>query len=68
MFDLNTATEQQLASIQGLNKDQVKKLIEFRNQNGTFSSWEDLKRVPGMQGTMMDQLKRQGITVNGRAA
>ena len=68
MFDLNTATEQQLASIQGLNKDQAKKLIEFRNQNGTFNSWEDLKRVPGMQGTMMDQLKRQGITVNGRAA
>jgi competence protein ComEA len=68
MFDLNTATEQQLASVQGLNRDQVKKLIEFRNQNGTFNSWEDLKRVPGMQGPMLDQLKRQGITVNGRAA
>ena len=68
MFDLNTATEQQLASIQGLNRDQAKKLIEFRNQNGTFNSWEDLKRVPGVQGTMLDNLKRQGITVNGRAA
>jgi len=68
MFDLNTATEQQLASIQGLNRDQAKKLIEFRNQNGTFNSWEDLKRVPGIQGTMLDNLKRQGITVNGRAA
>ena len=68
MFDLNTATEQQLASIQGLNRDQAKKIIDFRNQNGTFSSWEDLKRVPGMQGTMLDTLKRQGITVNGRAA
>jgi competence protein ComEA len=68
MFDLNTATEQQLASIQGLNRDQAKKIIDFRNQNGTFSSWEDLKRVPGVQGAMLDQLKRQGITVNGRAA
>jgi len=68
MFDLNTATEQQLASIQGLNREQAKKLIEFRNQNGTFNSWEDLKRVPGIQGTMLDNLKRQGITVNGRAA
>ena len=67
-FDLNTATEQQLASIQGLNRDQAKKIIDFRNQNGTFNSWEDLKRVPGMPMNMLDTLKRQGITVNGRAA
>jgi competence protein ComEA len=67
-IDLNTATEQQLANIQGINRDQAKKIIDFRNQNGTFDSWEDVKRVPGMPVTMLDALKRQGITINGRAA
>jgi competence protein ComEA len=66
-IDLNTATEQQLASIQGINRDYAKKIVDYRNQNGIFNSWEDLKRVPGLPGSMLDAFKRQGCTVNGRA-
>ena len=67
-LDLNTATEQELAGIQGLGRDNAKKIVDYRNQNGTFKSWEDLKRVPGMPTTMLDVLKRQGLTVGGKAA
>ena len=66
--DLNTATEQQLASIQGINQGQAKKIVDYRNENGIFNSWEDLKEIPGMPGNMLDTLKRQGCTVGGRAA
>jgi competence protein ComEA len=67
-LDLNIATEQELTGIQGLGKDNAKKIVEFRNQNGPFKSWEDLKGVPGMFGSMLDILKRQGCTVGGKAA
>ena len=67
-LDLNTATEQELTGIQGIGRDHAKKIVDYRNQNGSFKTWEDLKRIPGMPGTMLDTLKRQGFTVGGKAA
>jgi len=68
-LDLNTATEQELAGIQGIGRDNAKKIVDHRNQNGrAFKSWEDLKGIPGMPGSMLDTLKRQGYTIGGKAA
>jgi competence protein ComEA len=67
-IDLNTATQQELERIQGLGKDHAKKIMDFRSQNGPFKGWEDLKRVPGISGEMLETLKRQGCTVGGKAA
>ena len=68
-LDLNTATEQELSGIQGIGRDNAKKIVEYRNQHGSFSSWEDLKHVPGMSsGAVKDTLKRHGCTVAGKAA
>ena len=64
-MDLNTATEQDLTVI---GKDNAKKIVQHRLQNGSFKSWEDLKRVPGLAPHMLDTLKRSGFTVGGRAA
>ena len=65
-LDLNIATEHELTVIFG--KDHAKKIVDYRNQNGPFKSWEDLKRIPGMLGTMLDTLKTLGCTVGGKAA
>ncbi|PYS16386.1 MAG: hypothetical protein DMG15_02355 [Acidobacteria bacterium] len=65
-LDLNIATEHELTVIFG--KDHAKKIVDYRNQNGPFKSWEDLKRIPGMLGTMLDTLKRLGCTVGVKAA
>jgi competence protein ComEA len=67
-IDLNTATQQELERIQGIGKDNAKRIVDFRNQNDSFKSWEDLKRVPGITGEILDTLKRQGCTVGGKAA
>ena len=64
-MDLNTATEQDLTVI---GKDNAKKIVQHRLQNGSFTAWEDLKRVPGLAPHMLDTLKRSGFTVGGRAA
>jgi len=65
-LDLNIATEHELTVIFG--KDHAKKIVDYRNHNGPFKSWEDLKRIPGMLGTMLDTLKTLGCTVGGKAA
>ena len=67
-LDLNTATEQELSGIQGIGKDYAKKIVDYRNQNGPFESWEDLENVQGLPGTMVDTLKHHGCTVGGKAA
>ena len=64
-MDLNTATEQDLTVI---GKDNAKKIVQHRLQNGSFKTWEDLKRVPGLAPHFLDTLKRSGFTVGGRAA
>ena len=38
-MDLNTATEQDLTVI---GKDNAKKIVQHRLQNGSFKAWEDL--------------------------
>jgi len=65
-LDLNAATEQELTVIFG--SDYAKKVVDDRNQNGPFKSWEDLKRIPGIVEPMLDTLKRLGCTVGRKAA
>jgi competence ComEA-like helix-hairpin-helix protein len=67
-LDLNKASEQELAVLQGMNRDNARKIVDFRNLNGHFNSWEDLKRIPGLPGNTLDILKRHGCTVAGMAA
>ena len=67
-LDLNTATEQELMGIQGIGKDLAKKIMDYRDQNGPFRSWEDLKRIPEMPFYTLDTIKRHGCTVGGKAA
>lgn len=67
-LDLNTATEQELSGIQGIGKEHATKIVDYRNLHGQFTSWEDVKRIPGMPGNMLDSLKRHGCTVSGKAA
>jgi competence ComEA-like helix-hairpin-helix protein len=67
-MDLNHATEQELTIIQGIGRDNAKKIVEHRLQMGSFKGWEDLKRIPGIAPHMLDTLKRHGFTVGGKAA
>jgi competence ComEA-like helix-hairpin-helix protein len=67
-MDLNTATEQELTVIQGIGKDNAKKIVQHRLQNGSFKTWEDLRRIPGLPPHLSDMLKRSGFTVGGQAA
>ncbi|MGM0461134.1 MAG: helix-hairpin-helix domain-containing protein [Fibrobacterota bacterium] len=46
--DLNTASEDVLATISGLNKTRAKSIIRHRSQKGLFSSRKELLKVAGI--------------------
>ena len=54
--DLNSASAEDLDRVGGLGQDRVRRIIESR----PFKSWEDLQRVEGFGGTLIEDLKQAG--------
>lgn len=53
--DLNTASVSLLSYISGLNASVAEKIVEYRNQNGAFSSRPQLKKVPRLGPKAFEQ-------------
>jgi competence protein ComEA len=62
-IDLNTANEQELSRIPGLDQTKARQIIEFRNRNGSFKTFEDVKKISGLPHTVIETLQRAGVTV-----
>jgi DNA uptake protein ComE-like DNA-binding protein len=56
-IDLNTASQKDLERLPAVGKKRDKLIIE----NRPLENWEDLRRVPGFSGEMIDDLKSGGI-------
>lgn len=67
-LDLNSVNETDLETIQGIGRDQAKKIVDFRKKNGTFKNWDDLKNMPGFTHDMANALKRGGFHISGKIA
>lgn len=46
--DINTASQELLTHISGLNKSSAKAIVEYRNKHGRFTSREEIKEVKKM--------------------
>ena len=53
--DVNTASEELLRHIAGLNKNVAKSLVAFRNENGHFLSRAQLQKVKGLGAKAYEQ-------------
>jgi uncharacterized protein len=53
--DLNTASKQLLTYVSGLGPTIAKRIVEFRNTNGPFSSREAVKKVAGLGPKAFEQ-------------
>ena len=47
-LNVNTATQQELAAVPGLNADLAKAIVQYREEMGDFMSIDELADVPGM--------------------
>jgi len=56
-ININTATLEELISLNGLGESKAKKIIEYRNNVGLFESEEDLLKVDGIGFKTFENIK-----------
>lgn len=63
-IDINSASVHQLQMLPNIGEVLAKRIVEYRNQNGPFSTIDDLLWINGIGEKTLDDL-RQYITVGG---
>ena len=64
--NINTATQEQLETLNGIGPSKAMAIIEYRKKNGNFKTVDDLNNVPGFGDKTLAKLKPE-ITVSGTA-
>ena len=59
IVNINTATIEQLKTLNGIGDSKAKSIIEYREQSGGFKSKEDIKNVTGIGEKMFERIKDQ---------
>ena len=63
--NINTATKEELTSLQGIGERRAQDIIDYRTKNGPFKTVDDLEKVPGIGPGIMKQIRSQ-VTVSGK--
>jgi competence protein ComEA len=61
-ININLAEEWLLQALPGIGEIRARAIIDYRRQNGPFRSIEELTKVPGISGSIFQNLKGQ-ITI-----
>lgn len=61
--NINTASEQELSAISGIGAGKAAAIVQYRQENGSFSSVEDIMKVSGIKEGTYEKIKDK-ITVN----
>lgn len=61
--NLNTASVEELKGIPGLGEDKARQLVNYREKNGPFESWEDLSDIPGFSDNQIEALKKAEVEI-----
>jgi len=65
--DLNSATQAQLESVNGIGPVKAKAIVEYRAKSGPFKTVDDLDKVPGFGKKTVDKVRAE-VSVGGGAA
>ncbi len=55
--NINTASQTELETLNGIGPSTALKIINYRNENGTFKNIEDIKNVPGIGDAKFEKIK-----------
>lgn len=62
LVNINQAAETELMTLPGIGQSKAKAIIDYRTQNGSFGSTEDIMKVSGIKEGVYEQIK-DSITV-----
>lgn len=57
--NVNKATAQELESSLGLAKPDAEAIVKYREQKGSFKTWQDVAAVPGVSAAKIEGLQKQ---------
>jgi competence protein ComEA len=57
VVNINTASAQELESLNGVGPAKAQAIVAYRKQNGEFKTTEDLGKVPGIGDKTLENLK-----------
>ena len=57
VVNINTASVEELQKISGVGNSTATKIVEYRKQNGKFSTIEDIRNVSGIGDSKYEQIK-----------
>jgi competence ComEA-like helix-hairpin-helix protein len=57
--DLNTASEEELDALWGVGPVTARKIVELREREGRIASVDDLMKIDGIDGALVDTLRRE---------
>tara|TARA_R110002012_G_scaffold270408_1_gene454830 strand:- start:498 stop:1361 length:864 start_codon:yes stop_codon:yes gene_type:complete len=66
VFDLNTATSQQLESINGIGPFYANKIIDLRAKLGGFAAYQELYIIYGLTPEVLENVKKSSVIKNPR--
>ncbi len=55
--NINTASEEELTGLSGIGQKKARAIVEYRNQNGAFSSIDEIKNVNGIGNALYEKIK-----------
>ena len=57
IINLNTATKEELLTLDGIGESKANAIIDYRNKNGPFKNVEEIKNVSGIGESAYEKLK-----------
>lgn len=62
LININTASQEELMTLQGIGEAKAKDIIKYREENGQFNSIEDIKKVTGIGENLFASIKENITT------